>query len=91
MRDWPGLGGHSCDPQILLPFESAFTVVTFPAAGPHLSLGFGEDEDGGGGGGVLSSWGGVGGWEGSAAPQGQMTDCPVLPSSSFQPAPPLLP
>lgn len=55
MRDWPGLGGHSCDPQILLPFESAFTVVTFPAAGPHLSLGFGEDEDGGGGGGVLSS------------------------------------
>lgn len=89
MRDGPGLRGHSCDPQILLPFESAFTVVTFPAAGPHLSLGFDEDEDGRQGGGVLSSWGGK--VEGSAAPKGQMTNCPVLPSSPFQPAPPLLP
>ena len=55
MRDRPGLGGHNCDPQTLLPFESAFTVVTFPAAGPHLSLGFDEDEDGRQRGGVLSS------------------------------------
>lgn len=46
MRDWPGLGGHSCDPRTLLPLESAFTVVTFLPAGPHLSLGLDEDEDG---------------------------------------------
>lgn len=46
MRDWPGLGGHSCDPRTLLPLESAFTVVTFLPASPHLSLGLDEDEDG---------------------------------------------
>ena len=46
IRAWAGLGGHSCDPWTLVPFESAFTVVTFLPAGPHLSLGFDEDEDG---------------------------------------------
>lgn len=46
MRDWTGLQGHSCDPRTLLPLESAFSVVTFIPAGPHLSLGFDEDEDG---------------------------------------------
>lgn len=45
MRDWPGLGGHSCDPRTLLPLESALTVVTFLPASPHLSLGLEEDED----------------------------------------------
>lgn len=54
--DCPGLRGHSCDPRTLLSFDGAFTVAASPPrpAGPHLSLGLGEDEDGGqGGGGVF--------------------------------------
>ena len=34
MKDWPGLRGHSCDPQTLWPLESAFSVVTFSRPAP---------------------------------------------------------
>lgn len=75
MRDWPGLGEHSCDPRTLLPLESAFTVVTFLPTGPHLSLGFDEDEEGKAGGmGVEQLMG-----EGRKhSPKGQMPNCPPL-------------
>lgn len=72
----------------LLPLESAFTVVRFSPAGPHLSMAFDEDEDGRGGGiGVEQLMG-----EGRRhSPKGRMTNCPVLLSSPpLQPAPPLL-
>lgn len=90
MRDGPGLRGHSCDPQILLPFESAFTVVTFPAAGPHLSLGFDEDEDGRQGGGVLSSWGGEGRRKRSPEGPDDKLSCPTVLSFSACPSSPAL-
>lgn len=86
MRDLSGLRGHSCDPWSLLPLESACTVVTFLPAGPHLSLGFDEDEDGrerGRGVEQLIGEGRKHSWK------GQMTNYPILPCSPLKPAPPL--
>lgn len=61
-------------------------MITFFPAGPHLSMGFNEDEDGRRGGmGVKQLMG-----EGRRQSlEGQMTNCPVLLSSPLQPAPPL--
>lgn len=87
MKDWPGLRGHSCDPWTLLPFESAFTVVTFSPTGPHLSSGFDEDDDGKRRGKGVELLTGEGR---KHSLKGQMTNCPVLLSlSPLQSAPPL--
>lgn len=58
-------------------------MITFFPAGPHLSMGFNEDEDGRRGGmGVKQLMG-----EGRRQSlEGQMTNCPVLLSSSACPS-----
>ena len=62
-------------------------MVTFFPAGPHLSMGFDEDEDGRRGGMGVEQLTGEGR---KHSLKGQMTNCPVLLSSPLQPAPPLL-